>query len=69
MRTSTKLRETSLRTTDGLVRAVEYDVVGPVRIMEHLVLVEIGRIFSGSQASPDTVPPDVRAQLVNPRGP
>jgi hypothetical protein len=67
MKTSTELKRVSLRAPDGLVHVVEYDAVGPARVMEHLVLVEVGRIFKGSGEVAQPVSAAVKDMLVNPR--
>ncbi len=67
MAESNKLSDRGIVAEGGVIRVAEYDRVGELRLMEHLVLVEAGLVFRGRVRTPPTpISTDVRRTIIEP---
>lgn len=67
MATSTKTSGVSLRQKDGTVHVAVYDRVGPLRVLEHLVQVEVAARYARVPNNSEPLPVELRDLLVNPQ--
>jgi len=67
MAESNKISDRGVVNEEGILRVAEYDRVGELRLMDHLVRIEAANVWFGRDIAPDPVPTDLRRTVVEPK--